>query len=355
MNDRNTQFHVGVVVVATLLIAAILVVLFGDFGFGSKKTIYVYFDEAPGTTVNTPVRKSGILIGRVRGVEFDDAGRVQVEIQVDADVPIKHSEQCQIKNSLLGNAVLEFVPRSDVPNRDKQPLEDGESIQGTVVGDPLQMIAEMRDDLTYTVRSLGMAGEKVGGLADQIGVMLGEDQGRMTRIVAKTEIVLDGMNDALTAVNRVIGDESVQQELRQSVAELPKIIADARATIAGVQDAVETANRNLTNMEGITGPLGERGPEIVAKIETGVEDLSTAMQQLAAFSEAVNDSEGTIGQLVKNPDLYNRLNTAASNIERASQQLRPIVSDVRVFTDKIARDPSQIGVGGAIRKRTGIK
>jgi phospholipid/cholesterol/gamma-HCH transport system substrate-binding protein len=185
--------------------------------------------------------------------------------------------------------------------------------------------------------------------------MLGEDGGRMNRLAGKTELVLDGMNDALVAVNRVIGDESVQEELRTAMADLPKVLAEARATIAGVQETVQTANRNLTNMEGITGPLGERGPEIVAKMENGVEDLSMAMKQISEFSKAVNDSEGTIGQLVHNPEMFNRLNKAAGNIERVSQQLQPIVSDVRVFTDKIARDPSQIGVGGAIRRRTGIK
>ncbi|MCA9246089.1 MAG: hypothetical protein KDA42_03210, partial [Planctomycetales bacterium] len=199
-------------------------------------------------------------------------------------------------------------------------------------------------------------GDKVGALADQINSMLGaEDEGRMDRIVSKTETVLDQMNEALTAVNRVIGDESIQADLRQAMSELPQVLADARETIDGAQAAVRSAERNLNNMEGITGPLGERGPEIVNKIEQGVEDLGAAMQQLAAFSEAVNDRDGTIGQLVHNPELYQRLNVAAGNIERASQQLRPIVSDVRVFTDKIARDPSQIGVGGALRGRSGIK
>ena len=290
MDDRNTQFRVGVVVIATMLIAAILIVVFGDFSLGKKKTLYVYFDQAPGTTVNTPVRKSGILIGRVQGVEFADSGQVEVMIQVDDDVPLYGNERCQIKNSLLGNAVLEFVPTNN-PQAAKQLLLDGETLQGNVVGDPLQMIAEMRDDLSDTVRSLGSAGDKVGGLADQIGAMLGQDGGRMTRIAEKTEIVLERMSKTLGNVNNVIGDESVQTDLRRAMADLPKLLTDTRDTIADVQKTVQTANRNLQNMEGITGPLGDRGPEIVAKIEAGVEDLSVAMKQLATFSEAVNDSD----------------------------------------------------------------
>ena len=54
-------------------------------------------------------------------------------------------------------------------------------------------------------------------------------------------------------------------------------------------------------------------------------------------------------------ELYQNLNRAAINVERISRQLRPIVNDVRIFTDKIARDPGRLGVRGALRKPTGIK
>ena len=60
MDDRIIQFRVGVLVVATCIITAILVVLFGELPrIASRQyTLYVAFKEAPGVTVDTPVRKA---------------------------------------------------------------------------------------------------------------------------------------------------------------------------------------------------------------------------------------------------------------------------------------------------------
>ena len=73
------------------------------------------------------------------------------------------------------------------------------------------------------------------------------------------------------------------------------------------------------------------------------------------FSQALNNSEGTIGQLVNNPELYQHLNRAAKNIDEVSRQLKPIVDDARVFSDKIARHPEMLGVKGVMQKGAGIK
>jgi phospholipid/cholesterol/gamma-HCH transport system substrate-binding protein len=60
--------------------------------------------------------------------------------------------------------------------------------------------------------------------------------------------------------------------------------------------------------------------------------------------------------LAHDPDLYLKLNRTAGNLETASGRIDLIVDDVRVFTDKIARDPKQLGVAGALDKRTsGLK
>ncbi|MFM9066237.1 MAG: hypothetical protein ACKOUR_02720, partial [Planctomycetota bacterium] len=39
------------------------------------------------------------------------------------------------------------------------------------------------------------------------------------------------------------------------------------------------------------------------------------------------------------------------NIEDATRRLRPILDDVRVFSDKAASDPSVFGINGAIKNR----
>ena len=69
MDERVLQFRVGVVVVAAASITVILVMLFGALpNLRPHYTLHIRFAEAPGVTVDTPVRKSGVQIGRVSKV-----------------------------------------------------------------------------------------------------------------------------------------------------------------------------------------------------------------------------------------------------------------------------------------------
>ncbi len=89
MDERVIKFRVGVMVLATLFIAGILMLAVRRYAGRWCATcipIYMHFDDAPGVTEGTPVRKSGILIGRVRTVRFAEQGGVIVEAEIYRNV-----------------------------------------------------------------------------------------------------------------------------------------------------------------------------------------------------------------------------------------------------------------------------
>src|SRR3990172_6907598 len=108
MDERVVKFRVGVMVLSTLIIAGILVLLFGDARrvVRGSSPIYIHFAEAPGLTDGTPVRKSGILIGRVTSVQFAKQGGVIVEAKIDGSVKLYRNEVPQVSGSLLGGDVV---------------------------------------------------------------------------------------------------------------------------------------------------------------------------------------------------------------------------------------------------------
>ena len=80
-----------------------------------------------------------------------------------------------------------------------------------------------------------------------------------------------------------------------------------------------------------------------------LEGLGKVVEELTVLTQSVNNREGTIGQLVHNPELYNNLNRVICNSNQVVLQiceltarLRPIVEDARVFMDKIAREPGRL-------------
>jgi phospholipid/cholesterol/gamma-HCH transport system substrate-binding protein len=156
-------------------------------------------------------------------------------------------------------------------------------------------------------------------------------------------------------INDVMGDANARANLKETLNGLPAVMNDLRTTVQGIGTTVDTADRNLRNLEGLTRPLGERGEGMVAQVDKTIGRLDEVLQQATFFTRALNESEGTLGKLVRDPKVYDDLAQAAANVNNLTRELRPIVDDVRVFTDKIARHPEQLGVRGALDRRPGLK
>jgi len=353
MDERVVQARVGIVVISALLLTAILIVLFGDAPtpFRSGKTIFVQFSNAPGVAEGTPVRKSGILVGRVERVELmEDSSDVLVTLKLNDKAKLHQNEACRINsNSLLGDAVLEFVT---VREPTEPLIPDNARLEGVAGRNPLEMITSLEGDLRGTLNSVGTASEEFGKLAAEMNeIVKGQDDQQLQRIVDKTEKSLDSISATMSKLDRILGDQPMQQDLQNSLREIPGIVQQTQSALAGIQRAVDRADRNLQNLEGLTGPLGDQGGEIVKRIDSSLSQFDQVMDQLVVFTDRMNNTDGTLGRLMKDPKLYNNLNRTVSNIERLTAELRPIMSDVRVFSDKIARDPGQLGLAGALQRK----
>jgi len=355
MSDRVMQFRVGVVVLATAIIAGILVVLFGDLPSLVQSTypLQMSFSDARGISPGTPVRKNGILVGRVSDVRLDERGGVRVTADVDAYVPVYRDEQPRITTTLLGDAEIQLVPGPIAAQR--QRVEPGQSLVGAPARDPFEIFTTLEPKLGAALESLVEASNAVTKVSDAIDrIMLSDDDG-FARLLQKTEATLDAFSLAMTNINDVIGDPATRTNLKQTLASLPEVLTDLRTSVQGIGTTIDTADRNLRNLEGLTRPLGERGAGMVAQIDQTIGRLDEVLQQAVFFTKSLNESEGTLGKLVRDPAVYDDLALAVGNVRKLTQELRPIVDDVRVFTDKIARHPEQLGVRGALDRRPGLK
>lgn len=354
MNERVMQFRVGVVVLATAIIAGILIVLFGDLPSLVQATypLNMSFADARGVANGTPVRKNGILVGRVAEVALDERGGVRVVADIDAYVPIYKDEQPRIATTLLGDAEIQLVPGIIRPPR--QRVGEGEVLIGLVSRDPFEVFSTLEPKLGSALESLTEASTAVTKLSADIDRLL-VDNNDFGKLMQKTEKALDEFSVAMTNINDVMGDPQARANIKAMLEELPQTLADVRQAVQGMGQTIDTADRNLRNLEGLTKPLGERGAGMVAQIDTTIGRLDEVMQQAVFFTKALNESDGTLGRLVRDPQVYEDLAAAAANVKGLSRELRPIVDDIRVFSDKIARHPEQLGVRGALDRRPGLK
>ena len=109
MNEKRLQFFVGSFVLLGMLILAILIVLFSE-GWSTQYTLYIKPSSAPGVMVGTPIRKNGILIGRVKKVTNED-DYVLLQLGINEDEKI-----LQQRSRLDWNGVLPGRRGTRVPS-----------------------------------------------------------------------------------------------------------------------------------------------------------------------------------------------------------------------------------------------
>lgn len=416
-------------VLATIIIAGILILLFNRFpalGQGSY-TIHVRFPTAPGVAKDTPVRRSGILIGRVSDVEFDENYNVIATLKIDGDHTIFESDEIRITRSLLGDAELEVVrsipaqaaeqPREaakpeipearkngggpfsiavlrtsphkpyllavlqpqlaqqPTPIRDAQPAKpapapsappppprraadvpvpEGALIEGRVGVGPLEALDALQDDFKRAADSLTGAGNEVGGLARNLNGLFERNEQQIDRIINQADRALASFEVAMSNVNEILGDPKVRANVKQALQDLPTMLQETQRAIAGIEGAMRLVETNLRNLEGFTEPLGQRGEAIVGNIDSSIARLNQLLGQLEVFSRSLNSGEGTLGQLINNPEIYQQINEAAATINDLTKELRPILKDARIFSDKLARHPGII-VRDAVKPGSGTK
>ena len=415
MDQRLMQLRIGLMVVFIGLIVAILLFMIGGeqslvHWLRRKQVFHVYFSEAPGVTRGTPVRKAGIRIGRVSHIEYaedvhdpnvreqlDDRrkqGGVVVTIEIDRNRRIYSDEVCRVRNdSLMGDAVLVFVrgggenepgnngngapggrydpgpqPSPLPQDQSRSVLPPGTLLEGEVDLGPLQLARELQDEFAVAIQSVAETSNEIRIFAQRMNEFLGtreeaaRPQEQFGDVIDTTSSAMKSVKELADNANQVIGDPQVQRDLKDSVAQFPGAIGEMRSTLDRasrtfdkMDDTISRLNNSLGNIQRFTEELGERGPVMIERLERGSENLELLLAQVYAFSQALNSQEGTVGRLIRDPQLYENLNKAVANIEQVSRDLKPVVRDVRVFSDKIARHPELLGVRGALEQTTGTK
>lgn len=378
MNEQRLQFRVGLFVILGMLILGILIFVFSE-GWSNQYTLYIKPSSAPGVTAGTPIRKNGILIGRVKSVENVD-DHVLLELGINESERIFSNEVVSIgTESFLGDAGLEFLPQS---RETRGTLVGDNGVMGKVAiqRDPMEIIdiaLNLEKDVADTLAAIRTAGTAVNEAGEGIkqlttfvsGAFQDEDSDFRNLLVdfrgvsVKAQAALDNFNRMFENMNTIVGDPKLKAQITDVMSTLPDIfqemrvtISDTRETINGFRSISKKAGKNLDSLQGFTDSLNDNGPEILSQVKSSIGNINGLVSRISQFTQSLSklqNSEGTIGKLLNDTELYDSVLQTAENVRELSVRLDPMISDLRMFADAIARDPGSIGVRGALDRRPG--
>ena len=130
----------------------------------------------------------------------------------------------------------------------------------------------------------------------------------------------------------------------------------ANSAFDAIEIAAQKAEARLDDIAGLTEPVRDNRPQMAEHVLSITRNLDGIISDIQVFSEAMHSQKGMLSYLVHDDELFHRIDIIVTNAEEISHRIRPILEDVRIFTDKIARDPRQLGMKGALDQRpSGLK
>jgi phospholipid/cholesterol/gamma-HCH transport system substrate-binding protein len=366
MSETRLQFAVGLVVLVALSIGTALVIRFGDLQreLEPRYAVEITLETAGGLYPSAPVLMSGLGIGAVDKLSFAEDRGVIVTVEIRPEVKIRRDSVPLVSRSLLGETVIEFVPGAS-----PLYLKPGERIAGQGATDPLAALQRLEGRAGQVLEALTATGQEWQLVGRNVNALMETNRGNLDVVIERAAESLQeftqtmqSANRAMTSAeqmigeaNKLIADPRAQQALKETMLSLPALVEETRRTIAATRSAVENVNQNLVNLAQVTEPVGQRGPVMVSKLESSLSSLDALLAELNRFAQAVNQPDGSLNKLASDPSLYDNLDRSAQSMAVLLKNLEPILRDVREFSDKVARNPELLGVGGALRPSAGLR
>jgi phospholipid/cholesterol/gamma-HCH transport system substrate-binding protein len=363
ISERGRQIRLGLFVVLSFVLLGVLIMMFGRTpAFLTTRDSYVVeFDNAPGLSPGTPIRRSGVKVGQVSRVELDEDGKVMVTLLVDRKYRPRRNEDAVIgQNVLSGDSTIDLVV-----NTDRKALLDivpeGQTIPGRGPFDPRAALTQAtgllpsaqqsldqirssfqkfekvapqiedaaRDfrDLTRAMREVvpevRRAAESYRELADIARAAVPEARrtndeiqltarqwaaaGERVNIMLRTNEeklvkTLDQLNDTLDRAKMVFNDEN-QKNFGQ--------------TLKNVKDASE-------NLQAISKSAGETlkdGSDAFKRINKSLESVESIIENVRKATQPLGDRSGAIVQ----------------NIETTTVELQKVIGEFREVLRMVAR------------------
>jgi phospholipid/cholesterol/gamma-HCH transport system substrate-binding protein len=306
-SHRTMMVKVGIFTVTMLLVAAGLVVIFGEFRFGPSSTYHANFIDATRLKGGQKVRIAGIPVGSVKEVKLNSSNTVDVAFTVDKRYTLYSSTRAVIRyENLVGDRFLEITsgpgelrklrPGATIDQQHTQPALDLDALLGGL----RPVLKGLDADKINTVSSYVI--ELLQGQGGALSNLLADTGSFGSTLGARDQVIGDVIKNLNTVLATV---DAKGAQFSTTVDELQKLItglAQGRDAIAGaipplasttsdLTDFLKRGRRplqgNIENIRPLASEIIDRMPEVNNDIEQLGEDY-LRLSALGAYGAYFN-------------------------------------------------------------------
>jgi phospholipid/cholesterol/gamma-HCH transport system substrate-binding protein len=293
----HTLLYVIVFTVVMLLVAAGLVVVFGQFRFASGNTYHATFTEASRLKAGQDVRIAGVPVGSVDSLKLNPDNTVDVAFQVNERYQLYTSTKAIVRyQNLVGDRYLEIAsgpgelvklpPGSTIAKDNTQPALDLDALLGG-----------LRPVLK------GLDGTKINEVSNAVIELLQGQGGALSNLLAST----GSFTQDLAARDQLIGD--VINNLNTVLATVDDKGAQFNQSVDQLQQLITGLAENRDPIAGAIPPLASATNDLTELLTTSRRPIQGVIENLRPLAQRMDERKGDINKVIEPlAENYLRLN-----------------------------------------------
>lgn len=313
MGPYKRNWFVGGTVILGLVTLGVLIILFGgSIGSafaGEKVGVTFKSDRADGISDGSIIRYLGKQVGTIKQVRLvlDETPNYVVmhaELDKDKRLPADATGHIRVLSPLGGSAVIEL----ETAGRGA-----GEAIKG---GETIKTVYEGSGVIPPEIASL--ATEMQGAVKEfREANMIGEMKLAVNNFNAQVTKAGKVMDD----IDAVLGTEASQQDLKTAIANFrqatqqantvlanfEKISGELKALPAKIDATVANVNGGVTEARATIADVKQRVNGVSDDLNRNLLKLAAVMDDAKAITDKINSGKGTVGLLLNDSKLYDKL------------------------------------------------
>jgi ABC-type transporter Mla subunit MlaD len=271
MSYTTQERMVGVFVLAALAVIFLLVFINSKTAhlFEDYVTFHAYLNNAVGISTDTPVKISGLDVGRVKSIDISPDNRIHLELIVYERYRglVRTDSKASLgKLSVIGRSMVMIEAGS--PERPELPEDTT-----LLVEEPLS-VDELIAELTPVVKAVGASVERFSELImviqpEQMQAIAGDLQQSTENIRLISEQVQSGQG----ALGMMLYDEAFRENFARTIATMDKAFTRAEARLAQLEPTLA----NIERISGNTGEASTEFPQIAAEFRVLLANANTTL------------------------------------------------------------------------------
>jgi phospholipid/cholesterol/gamma-HCH transport system substrate-binding protein len=260
-----------------------------------RKKIYASFNDLGSLSKSNEVKINGYVIGSVYALEVKDKNMsgIVATINLTEDVNIPRDSKALISSPLVGSSYI-VIERGT----DSVFLQPGDTLKTRV---DIGILDDVKAQLTPTLT-------KVRTTLDSLNNIFGSING-LINSEAKTNLqqTLANLNRASSALNGLLDNQT----------------GPLARTLNNASSITESLKNNTEDISATIGNAKKASEKLAAlEIQPTLDSLNAMISQLKTVSAKIASKDGTLGALLNDKTLYNKLHDVILSAELLIDDLR---------------------------------